>query len=235
MKILLADPSGLWCDALEEQLKSHYTILRCQDGREVLPLLREHNPDLLLLGMDLPYVDGLTLLHLIRSSGIQVRILTASAFYNDYIVSSLSQFKIAYMLTKPCTVCTAISQIYQILHYDADKDMQDDPNPVLLAMGLRMNLSGYSCLCAAIKLLRENPGQGISKVLYPDVAKICGGTAARVERAIRGVINDAWSRRDDRIWQAYFPADRQGRIDCPSNGVFITRIALGGKDNRACG
>lgn len=235
MKILLADSSKSWCDALEEQLKSHYTVLRCEDGREVLPLLREHNPELLLLGLDLPYMDGLTLLQLIHSSGIQVRILTASALYNEYILATLSQFKIANTLTKPCTVCSAMSQIYQMLHYETEMESEDDPSPVLLAMGLRMDLSGYSCLCTAIKLIRENPGQGISKILYPNVAKICGGTSQRVERAIRNVIKDAWKRRDDRIWHVYFPADRLGRTECPSNGVFITRIALGGKDNRACG
>lgn len=235
MKILLADPLESWCDALEEQLKSHYTVIRCNDGREVLPMLAEHRPELLVLGMDLPYMDGLTLLQLIHSSGIQVRILTASAFYNEYILSALAQFKIAHALKKPCTVCCAMSQIYQILHFDTNNALEEDPTPVLLALGLRMNLSGYVCVRTAIKLLRKDPGQGITKILYPNVALICGGTKERVERAIRNVIHDAWVRRDDRIWKVYFTADRMGRIECPSNGDFITRIAFGGKDNRACG
>lgn len=235
MKILLADPSEIWCDALEDQLKGHYTVLRCNDGRDVLQLLTEHKPDLLVLGLDLPYVDGLTLLQLIHASGIRVRILTASFVYNEYILGMLSQFKIAHALTKPCTVCAAMTQIYQLLHYDEAAVHAFDPDPVLLALGLRMNLGGYPCVRTAITLLREDPGQGITKILYPSVAKLCGGTHQRVERAIRNVIHDAWLRRDDRIWHAYFPADRQGRIECPSNGEFITRIALGGNDNRACG
>lgn len=235
MKILLADPSEVWCDALEEQLKSHYTVLRCNDGREVLQNLTEHRPELLVLGLDMPYVDGLTLLQLIHTSGIPVRILVTSFVYNSYTLGMLEQFKIAYALTKPCTVCTALSQIYQILHYEETANQAFDPDPVLLALGLRMNLSGYPCVRTAIMLLRENPGQWITKVLYPNVAKLCGGTPERVERAIRNVIRDAWLRRDDRIWQAYFPADRVERIKCPSNGDFITRIAFGGKDNRACG
>ena len=52
MKILLADPSEAWCDALEDQLKSNYEVVRCADGREVLRLLYENSPDLLVQGLD---------------------------------------------------------------------------------------------------------------------------------------------------------------------------------------
>ena len=233
MKILLADSSEVWCDALEDQLKSNYDVIRCADGREVLPLLSEHGPELLVLGLDLPYMDGLTILQLIHSSGLQTRILVASTHMNEYISGMLAQFKISHALIKPCTVCAAMTQIHQMLHYDTG--VVNEPDSVLLALGLRMNLSGYNCVRTAVALLRENPEQQLTKSLYPEVAKRCGGTRASVERVMRTVIHDAWMRRDNRVWQAYFTPDRAGRIACPSLGVFITRIALGRKDNRACG
>jgi two-component system response regulator (stage 0 sporulation protein A) len=235
MKILLADPTEAWCDALEAQLKERYQVLRCSDGAEVIPLLMEQRPELIVLGLELPNIDGLTLLHMIRTSGIQVKILTAAYMYSEYMLRILSEFKVSHMVCKPCSVCAAMSQIYQLLHYEKERNNTKDPDPTLLALGLRMNLSGYSCLCVAIRLIREDPNQSITKILYPNVAKICGGTPERVERAIRNVIRDAWKRRDDRLWLAYFSRNRKGEILPPSNGDFITRIAFCGNDNSACG
>lgn len=235
MKILLADPSEIWMDALYEQLKDRNEIWQCADGANVIPMLLEHRPDLLLLGMELPHMDGITLMKLIRSSGIQVRVLAAAYIFPEYAIQMLRQFEVSHFVCKPCTVCAAVSQIYQMLHFDKNVDNAGNIEATLLLLGLRMNLSGFDCLHTAIRLLQENPDQPLTKVLYPEVAKICGGTPQRVERAIRNVIHDAWLRRDDKIWMAYFPRNRKGEISQPCNGDFITRIAFGGKDNRACG
>ncbi|MBQ3252006.1 MAG: response regulator [Oscillospiraceae bacterium] len=234
MKILLADPSKVWCQALEEQLKGHYQVFTATDGADVIPLLLDRKPDLLVLNLNLSHMDGLTILRTVYSSNIQVRVLVLADLFNDYVLGVLAKFKIAHALLKPCAICTVLTQIYEIMHLEEQESDMLAPEPALLTLGLRMNLSGFRCLCTAICLMRKNPYQGLTKELYPDVAKICGGTTQRVERAIRNVIHDAWLRRDERIWRAYFPMNREGRISLPSNGDFIVRIALGGKDNKAC-
>lgn len=234
MKILLADPSEIWCDALEDQLRSAYAVLRCTDGADVLPMLTEHRPDLLVLDLGMPHVDGLTLLQMIRASGISVKILAASCLLTDYALDILHACGVSYIVRKPCSVCAMMTQIYQLLHYEKNKDNTADPDSVLLFLGFRMCLSGYSCLREGIRLVRNDPGMGITKELYPEIAKICGGTSTRVERAIRNVIHDAWVRRDDRTWAMFFPPDRKGRIAAPANGEFITRIAFSGQDKKAC-
>ena len=235
MKILLADPSSVWCDVLEEQLNSHYTVLRCEDGADVMPMLLEQCPDLLVLNLEMPHIDGLTLLHMIHASGIETKLLVTANVFTRYALSILAEFGVSHMLSKPCTVCAVMTQIYQLLHYTEDGNNISDPETDLLILGFRMNLCGYECLRTAIRLLREDPDQPVSKVLYPNVAKICGGSSQRVERAMRNAISDAWKRRDDRIWMAYFTPNRNGDISQPSNGDFITRIALRDKRKRACG
>lgn len=235
MKILLADPSEIWTDALYEQLKDRNEVWQCTDGADVIPMLLNYQPDLLLLGMELPHVDGLTLMRAIHSSGIRVKVLAAAYIFPEYDMQMLCQFEVSHFLRKPCTVCAAVSQIYQMLHFDKNSDNTGNIESTLLLLGLRMSLSGFNCLRTAIRLLRENPDQQLTKVLYPKVAKLCGGTASSVERAMRGAIEDAWLHRDDKIWMAYFPGNRKGEISQPKLGDFITRIAFGGKDNRACG
>lgn len=235
MKILLADPSDIWVEALYEQLKDHHQVFMCTDGAEVLSMLVMHQPDLLVLGMEMPNIGGLALLSAIRASGIQVKVLTAAYIYSEYDLQMLEQFGVFHCVIKPCTVCSVMAEIYQMIHYSKDSNPIEDVTPVLLLLGLRMNLNGFRCLISAVKLLRENPGLAITKELYPQVAKVCGGTSQSVERAIRGVIKDAWLHRDDRIWMAFFSRNRNGEISQPSNGDFITRIAFGGNDNIACG
>lgn len=235
MKILLADPSEIYCDAIEQQLDDHYTVLRCNDGRDVIPMLKEHQPDLLVLGLELPNIDGLTVLRMIRTAGIQVRVMVTAYIYSEYDLRILSEFAISHLVSKPTSICTVITHIYQMLHYEDEAYKAEDPDATLLLLGLRMNLAGYRCLVTAIRLLREDPGQSLTKELYPNVAKICGGTSSRVERAIRCTIHDAWINRDEKVWMAYFPLNRNGRIATPSNGDFIARIAFCGKDNKACG
>lgn len=233
MKILIADPSSVLCEALKEQLKCNHSVVCCNDGQDVIPMIAEHRPQLLVLGLELPNMDGLTILRTVRSAGMKMRVLAMTSLVNSYVVHALSQFDVGYVLKKPCSVCTALSHVYDMIHYD--EQMPDDITAQLLVLGLRMNLGGFTCVHHAIRLLRQNPDQSLTKELYPNVARICGGTPQRVERAIRGVIRDAWMHRDERVWRAFFTVSRQGVIALPTNGDFIVRMAAAGKDNAACG
>jgi len=149
------------------------------------------------------------------------------------VANCLSRFEVGYTVQKPCAVCTILSRVYDMIHYG--QRMPEDITAELLAMGFRMNLTGFRALCHAIRLMRENPGQSLTKELYPDVARICNSTQPGVERSIRCAIRDAWLHRDESIWRAYFTVGKQGVIKLPTSGDFITRMAAVGKDKTACG
>lgn len=57
------------------------------NGNEVLPMLREHQPDVLVLDLNLPEVDGLDVLERIRSGGLQCRVVVFTSlepmYYQD--------------------------------------------------------------------------------------------------------------------------------------------------------
>ena len=67
----------------------------------------------------------------------------------------------------------------------------------------------------------RDPGQSVTKELYPAVAALCGGTAVQVERSMRSAIAAAWVRGDEQLWQMYFP----GEAERPTNTSFISRLA----------
>lgn len=92
----------------------------------------------------------------------------------------------------------------------------------MIKLGIMTNLAGYRCLVQAIPLYRENPGQSLTKQLYPEVGEKCSPnlTGAQVEKQIRYAIEIAWQNRDPETWRRYFPMDRK-----PTNGEFISRIS----------
>ncbi|GAB5406920.1 MAG: response regulator [Aureliella sp.] len=60
-----------------------YRVITACDGAEALELVEEHKPDLLLMDIRMPRVDGLTALHILKdrpeTSEIPVVIVSASA------------------------------------------------------------------------------------------------------------------------------------------------------------
>ncbi len=66
---------------------------------------------------------------------------------------------------------------------------------------------------------------GVTKVLYPTVAKKNGTTASRVERAIRHAIEVAWDRGDVDVLNSYFGYTIHNLRGKPTNSEFIAMIA----------
>lgn len=222
--ILLADTSDVWTGALKEQLICRHTVLICNNGNDVIPMLLDHHPDILVLDLMLPGIDGMSILRAIRTSALPVRVLVTSVMYPAYVLHALESLDVSFALQKPCPVCTVISHINAIAHYSSQED-ESKLDTILLLLGFRMSLVGYKYIREAIRMMRDNPGQSITKELYPGIAQRCGGNDKSVERAIRTVIQNAWERRDERIWCAYFPKNRNGKITMPSNRDFVVRMA----------
>lgn len=57
----------------------------------------------------------------------------------------------------------------------------------LIDKGIKASLKGFECLEVGIKLVKKDKTylRGITKRLYPDIAKVLNDTPTRVERAIR--------------------------------------------------
>src|SRR2546428_12031389 len=78
--ILLADDDELFCFLLHGGFSSHgHEVLTAYHGREALKLFRQHHPQITVLDLRMPEMDGLEVLRQIRASDPQavVMILTA--------------------------------------------------------------------------------------------------------------------------------------------------------------
>ncbi len=82
MRILIADDHSLFRDGLRSLLKAqgHEVVGEARNGREAVDLARACNPDLVLMDLSMPEVDGLAATKLISAElpDVKVVILTAS-------------------------------------------------------------------------------------------------------------------------------------------------------------
>ena len=90
IKIALADDHTIFRDGLRRLLSlepDFDVIAEAQNGTEVLDLVRDHEPDILLLDLKMPGLDGLSALQRIQSQKLKTKIivLTASDDEGEYV------------------------------------------------------------------------------------------------------------------------------------------------------
>ena len=227
LKLLIADNSEPFSAALAEAMGSDFEIKICYDGEAALTQLLSFQPDVLVINLYLPYKDGLTVLQ--ETPFTPSFTIAISSSLCPYVERRSAELGVTYIMIAPAinALRVRILDIVQQtqLHREAI-DLQAVTSTHLHILNFATHLDGYQQLCIAIPLYAADPSQRLSKELYPAVAKCCGYKDARsVEHSIRKAIEAAWKARDPVVWAKYFPPDKYGYQHCPTNKVFISRIA----------
>lgn len=230
LKLLIADTGEGFRQALSDQLRGTYRIRVCREGRETLDMLLDFKPDLVVLDMMLPGLDGISILQEAARCGLHPTVLAVTKYPSDYLVESAAKLQVAYMMVKPCDVKITAQRLQDLAeHIRQPVVVRPDPRTTisntLLALGISTKLRGYAYLREAILEMMGNPGQSVTKELYPAVGKICDATPIQVERSIRSAIGKAWENRDEAMWRMYFRSSPAENLERPSNAVFISCIA----------
>jgi CheY-like chemotaxis protein len=230
LKILIADATEEFPAALNEHLRGEFLIRTCNEGNQTLEILSSYRPELLVLDMMLPGLDGISILQAMQELGLRPMVLCTSRFISDYVLQAMDRFDVGYLMVKPCDVVATVARIRDLsrkLDMPAliMPDMRSTVSNILIRLGMPTKLRGYCCAREAILCMMRQPGMSVTKELYPQVAKLCDGTTAQVERAIRGAIMAAWNCRDEQLWQKFFLPGTDGVIPRPTNAEFISRIS----------
>lgn len=93
----------------------------------------------------------------------------------------------------------------------------------MLRLGFRDSIKGTDMLRVAIEVWR--PGMAITKELYPTVARKCGSTPSRVERAMRHAITTAWERGDTLTIEGCFGCTVSAEKGAPTVSEFVARMS----------
>lgn len=224
-KLLIADSSEDFPQALARLLQERYEVRCSQSGKETLELLRSYQPGLLILDLMLPELDGISLLRTAHTSGLKPNVLVISRFFNDYTLTVLDQLGIRYAIRKPCDLHATADRIADLIGQTSSDTPAGDLKPRILTLLHTLHFSpkhdGYTYLLEAIREMSRNPGQSITKELYPAVAAICGCSPGQVERSIRTAIASAWKLSDPQVWAKTFCLDPESLSKRPTNAEFI--------------
>lgn len=230
INLLVVDSSDQFTDTLIRSLQEHFNIKHCLSGKDALEQLLHVPPDVLVLDLMLPELDGITLLHKAHQACIYPRVLAFTRLYNEYVRDSMVELNVDYIMMKPCEPDAAAERVKDLCsRTHASQQLFVDPKTfvkeLLLQLNVPSHLHGSQYLLTAICIMAEQPNIPITKVLYPTVAGIHGVTAIQVERAIRTAIQLAWTHQAADVWSAFFQSEPDDTIPRPSNGIFIGKLA----------
>jgi two-component system response regulator (stage 0 sporulation protein A) len=98
---------------------------------------------------------------------------------------------------------------------------------MLHELGVPAHIKGYLYLRSGIAMVYDEIELlgGITKYLYPDIAKIYKTTSSRVERAIRHAIEVAWNRGNIDAISKIFSYTISYNKSKPTNSEFIAMLA----------
>jgi len=188
---------------LSQFQKDTYTCVT--DGESAINFIINQRPDIILLDLILPKKDGFAVLDFVNSKllGKKPLIIIISALIDNNFIKKALMLGVAEYMIKPINL--------NILKFHIDKfksstnnhniknnqtnHIEEYVSNLLISIGVPPQLNGYAYLRKAIILAIENQEyiKNVTKKLYPEIAKIFGTTASKVERAIRNAIEIAWN------------------------------------------
>lgn len=180
--------------------------------------------------------------------------IVVSSFDNKNLTSEAFALGAEYYMLKPFDRATVLSRIKKVYlkhidecvnFYEEDIDMkfegeqpdsidayldnklETDVTYMLRRVGIPANLKGYQYLRTAIIMAVKDMEvlDGITKILYPDIAKKYNSTTSRVERSVRHAIEVAWDRGSEVIIEELLGNGVSFAKGKPSNSEFIALLA----------
>jgi two-component system response regulator (stage 0 sporulation protein A) len=223
-----------------------YLIGTARDGEEACTLIKEKEPDVVLLDIVMPKLDGLGVLDKIRQDqSLKTRpsFLMISAVSNERITEDAFAKGADYYIMKPFDNSIVLERIKTVIKRKNSKDtrrvtgfdraelytmqtLEEDVTEIIHEVGVPAHIKGYQYLREAIIMSVNNMDMlnSITKVLYPEIAKKFQTTPSRVERAIRHAIEVAWSRGKMDTLDELFGYTISNGKGKPTNSEFIALI-----------
>ena len=237
-KVVIADTGEEFRRSFIENLEREPDIQvvgETADGEELLRMVQEERPDLVITEIVLSKIDGIEVLDALAEMDLErkPKVMILSSFARGSMAQLAADKGADHYMTKPCrvsTVCERIRQLTaggQMEEREGGRNLESMVTAIIHDVGVPAHIKGYQYLREAILIAVADMDviNAVTKVLYPEVAKRFNTTASRVERAIRHAIEVAWDRGDLETLQKYFGYTVSNVKGKPTNSEFIAMIA----------
>ena len=239
-KIMLVDDNEVISDLYERtinEIPSAEVVAVAKNGEEAIEILENNveNIDLIILDIVMPKKDGIDVLKFMKENNISKKIIVITSCNSELTIRSVTELGANYYILKPIDVNTLTEKITELTKDNKvnlgfnidDKNLQVNVTHILHELGVPSHIKGYHYLREGIKLLYNNPELigGITKELYPSIAKKFSSTDTRVERSIRHAIEVSWNRGNWDLMQELFGYSVDIDKAKPTNSEFIVTIA----------
>jgi two-component system response regulator (stage 0 sporulation protein A) len=239
IRVLVADDNREFCELLGQYIQNQpdfRLVGAAQNGRQVMEMLQSEVPDVIILDIIMPHLDGLGVLEQINALGLEHRpkIIMLTAFGQESIAQRVVDLGADYYILKPFDLNVLAKRIRQIVKVGGTRvaahegrSLDIEVTGVLHEIGIPAHIKGYLYLREAIIMVvqRVELLGGVTKELYPSIAKKFTTTPSRVERAIRHAIEVAWSRGNVELIHKLFGHTVNSDRGKPTNSEFIAMVA----------
>ncbi|MHA6259540.1 sporulation transcription factor Spo0A [Sporosarcina sp. CAU 1771] len=250
LKVAIADDNKELVKTMLTYFERHpeiEVIWTANNGRLCLEMLEEQKPDVLLLDIIMPHLDGIAVLETLRVKAefSDVNIIMLTAFGQEDVMTQAANLGASYFMLKPFEFERLTNQIFQIAGTQkpnlpvvevvaangsmkvSQKVLDTTITAIIKEIGVPAHIKGYAFLREAIQMVYTDVDLlgSVTKILYPDIAKKYNTTASRVERAIRHAIEVAWNRGNYEVISKMFGYTVHHLKSKPTNSEFIAMIA----------
>ncbi len=250
LRVFIAEDNAKLKDIYLEHLEQSENIEvvgHCGDGLSAVAMIEELAPDVVILDIVMPELDGFDVMNMVNLDK-KPKYIVVSQLIGDAFVSKAMLFGASYYMAKPVKMQTLTSRILEFLgssvkptiNFESNKQFSVDSYKlrqtrsldekianIFISVGIPAHIKGYKFLREAIKMSIDNPNiiNSITKKLYPSIAVKYETTSSKVERAIRHAIEVAWSRGKIENINNIFGIKIYAANEKPTNGEFIALVA----------
>ena len=256
--ILIADDNQEFSQTLANYIHEQEdmeVIGIAKDGEEAVDMIANVMPDIVLLDVIMPHLDGIGVLekmNIIKCNKKPICIMI-SAVGQDKITQKAVNLGAEYYVVKPFDIELLIKRIRELKNFKPNQNVNNFigretkqqyveipengeksqenlealVTNIIHEVGVPAHIKGYQYLREAIIMVINDIDviNQITKSLYPKIAYKFNTTPSRVERAIRHAIEVAWGRGDQKTVEKIFGYTISAAKGKPTNSEFIAMIA----------
>ena len=240
-RILIIDDNKSLVQMIKEYFSDHADIkitLEAYDGAEGFRLIetKKEEYDIVLLDLIMPNKDGIAVLEEMKKREINKKVIVLTSYNTQDMIRKVSEMGASYFMLKPFELVDLENRIIEVaegIKYGGKtidlyhNNLQKSITNTLHELGVPSHIKGYQYIREGITLVYQNPELvgGITKELYPEIAKKYETTVSRVERAIRHAIEVSWNRGNWQLMEEIFGHSVDIDKAKPTNSEFIVTVA----------